>query len=105
MLPAIQFCSYWNIFQWLQNNLIGCPFKKLTGFDCPGCGFQRSLLALLQGDVVKSLQLYPATIPIIITGSFILLNKYFSFKNTGIKKYMYAFTGLIIAGSYLLKIL
>ena len=29
-----------------------CPFKLLTGLDCPGCGFQRALRALLKGDIV-----------------------------------------------------
>lgn len=27
-----------------------CHFKALTGFDCPGCGFQRALHAALHGD-------------------------------------------------------
>lgn len=29
-----------------------CPFKMMTGQDCPGCGATRSLNALLHGDVV-----------------------------------------------------
>lgn len=28
-----------------------CPFKMITGFSCPGCGFQRAVHALLHGDV------------------------------------------------------
>lgn len=27
-----------------------CTFKILTGYDCPGCGFQRALHAALHGD-------------------------------------------------------
>lgn len=27
-----------------------CPVHLLTGFDCPGCGSQRALHALLHGD-------------------------------------------------------
>ena len=27
-----------------------CPIKELTGFDCPGCGSQRMIHALLHGD-------------------------------------------------------
>ena len=27
-----------------------CPIKALTGFDCPGCGSQRMIHALLHGD-------------------------------------------------------
>lgn len=26
-----------------------CPFKLLTGWDCPGCGFQRAAHAVLHG--------------------------------------------------------
>jgi len=32
-----------------------CPFKMLTGFPCPGCGITKSLVALYEGDLFKSL--------------------------------------------------
>ncbi|NTE04878.1 DUF2752 domain-containing protein [Agrobacterium tumefaciens] len=60
------FCSSINIFDWLQNHLLTCPFKALTGIDCPGCGFQRSIIALFQGNFHKSWLLYPPTIPVIL---------------------------------------
>lgn len=28
-----------------------CLFKCLTGYDCPGCGMQRALHAVLNGDI------------------------------------------------------
>ena len=28
-----------------------CPVKFFTGFDCPGCGSQRAIHALLHGDL------------------------------------------------------
>lgn len=31
-----------------------CPFKMMTGHDCPGCGATRALNALLHGDVVTA---------------------------------------------------
>lgn len=31
-----------------------CSFKLLTGYDCPGCGFQRALHALLHGQVADA---------------------------------------------------
>lgn len=33
-----------------------CPFHYTTGLHCPGCGSQRSLHALLHGDVLGALQ-------------------------------------------------
>lgn len=35
--------------------------------ECPGCGMQRALIALLKGDVLLSLQLHPGLIPLILT--------------------------------------
>ena len=32
-----------------------CPFHLLTGLDCPGCGSQRALHALLHGDLSGAL--------------------------------------------------
>lgn len=31
-----------------------CVFKALTGFDCPGCGSQRALHALLNGRIAEA---------------------------------------------------
>lgn len=28
-----------------------CTFRRLTGYDCPGCGSQRAIHALLNGDI------------------------------------------------------
>lgn len=34
-----------------------CPFNKLTGYDCPGCGMTRACIAILHGDFLQSLLL------------------------------------------------
>lgn len=34
--------------------------------QCPGCGMQRSFIALLKGDFKTSLDLYPALMPLLI---------------------------------------
>ena len=31
-----------------------CVFHTLTGYDCPGCGFQRALHALLHGHIAQA---------------------------------------------------
>ncbi|GAA4302296.1 DUF2752 domain-containing protein [Compostibacter hankyongensis] len=32
-----------------------CPFHRLTGLDCPGCGSQRALYQLLHGHILDAL--------------------------------------------------
>lgn len=90
---------------WLENHLLACPFKKLTSLDCPGCGLQRSLVALLKGDVAASLKFYPATLPILILLVFTLIHLKFDFKSGAlIIKGMYIFATAIIIINYIYKV-
>ena len=48
-----------------------CPFKLITGYDCPGCGSQRAVHALLHGDVAQAFHFNPLfviAIPYVIIG-------------------------------------
>ena len=31
-----------------------CAFRQITGYECPGCGFQRAVHALLHGEVAEA---------------------------------------------------
>jgi hypothetical protein len=99
------FCSRLVFINWLQNHLLPCPFKYLTGIDCPGCGFQRSVLALIRGDLHKSLTLYPAAIPLILLSIYLILDKYFKLDNSknAVKKILFMIVGGIILTSYFIK--
>lgn len=48
-----------------------CPFRALTGIDCPGCGMSRALVSLLHGDLAGSLAWHPMLIPTLITVGFL----------------------------------
>lgn len=39
-----------------------CPFRALTGFQCPGCGTTRGLHQLLHGNLVAAFELNPLLI-------------------------------------------
>ncbi|RUT77807.1 DUF2752 domain-containing protein [Ancylomarina longa] len=57
----------WHRFlQWLEQNSLTCTFQKHFGFSCPGCGFQRAIVYLLQGKIWESIQTFPALIPILL---------------------------------------
>ncbi|WP_040299311.1 DUF2752 domain-containing protein [Arcticibacter svalbardensis] len=93
------------MIHWLQNHLLPCPFKYLTGIDCPGCGFQRSVVALLQCNLHESLEIYPATIPILILLITVLLKMQRFFVNRPyIKDVMLVLSTIIITASYLFKL-
>ncbi|AZI25236.1 DUF2752 domain-containing protein [Pedobacter sp. G11] len=100
------FCSLINVIDWLQNHLIPCPFKALTGIDCPGCGFQRSVIALLQGDFSKSWHHYPPTIPLLILFVTAGITYRFPIKNNSfIMMMLIIAVGNFVLISYLVKIL
>ena len=41
--------------------VIKCPFKAMTGFDCPSCGNQRLVHALLHGKFIEAFYCNPFT--------------------------------------------
>jgi uncharacterized protein DUF2752 len=45
-----------------------CTFRNLTGYDCPGCGLTRSVIALLHGDVGGSLRAHPLGAIVFVLG-------------------------------------
>jgi hypothetical protein len=38
---------------------LNCPFRLLTGFNCPGCGTTRGIHRLLHGDISGAFQFNP----------------------------------------------
>jgi hypothetical protein len=98
------FCSQLSFINWLQKHLLPCPFKYITGIDCPGCGFQRAVVQLLQGNLQQSLLLYPGAIPLIILALIYALDKRFNFDpNQYIKTPLTVITGCILLVSYGIK--
>lgn len=54
-----------------------CPFKTLTGLNCPGCGGQRAVHAFLHGEFRKGFLFNPILLPAlaylgVIGGSWLL---------------------------------
>jgi hypothetical protein len=86
--------------------MLPCPFKYVTGIDCPGCGFQRSVLALLQGDLHKSFSLYPPAIPLLIFFAYGIADRFYNLdtKTELIKKTGYMIMGTMIMISYGIKL-
>ena len=62
---------------------IPCPFFLITGFQCPGCGISRMLMALIRLDFVSAFHYNPAvllTSPILL---FFLIRSDIGYIRTG----------------------
>ncbi len=55
------------MIHWLENHLFTCLFKAHLGIECPGCGTQRALIALLKGNLAESVHYHAALIPFLAT--------------------------------------
>jgi len=94
------------LIEWLKDHLLTCPSRYFLHFDCPGCGLQRSIIALVQGDFAESFYLYPATIPLMLMFVIAALHLKFNFhRGAVIIKWMFIFNAIIIIGFYIYKIL
>ena len=50
----------------------GCPFRHVTGVNCPFCGMTRATIALGRGDVRGALAFHPLA-PLVLAGLVALL--------------------------------
>jgi len=95
-----------SIPDWLEKHTLPCFYKKLTGFDCPGCGAQRAFIELIRGNFHKSLMLYPALLPIMLMVGFLVAHLIFNIKNGhNYLKILFIFNVLIITFSYIYKLI
>lgn len=92
-------------FSWIESNLLACPFKSFTGIDCPGCGIQRSIIAIFQGNFFSSIKIYPATIPIFALLGLTAIHLKLDLKNGALLiKSFYIGITIIIIFNYIYKI-
>ena len=106
-LAAVVILSAWQgLVNWLERNMLTCPSRKYLHLECPGCGFQRSVITLFRGDLRASLQLYPATIPLLFLLGFVALHVKFDFRyGAAIIKYLYLGVATIVLLFYIYKVL
>ena len=46
--------------------MIPCPSKTFFGLECLGCGIQRAIILLFEGDFEAAFYMYPALFPLLI---------------------------------------
>ncbi len=89
----------------LSKYMIPCLNKKMFGIDCPGCGAQRALALLLQGEFQQAFKMYPAIYTLITLGIILIIGIFNSSKQLTIfRNILIGINVCIIVISYLIKI-
>ncbi len=63
-----------------EQYMLPCLNKRIFGIDCPGCGIQRSVALLFQGDFVGAFHMYPAIYPLFMLLFILVLSVLFKNK-------------------------
>ncbi|MFD0990824.1 DUF2752 domain-containing protein [Mariniflexile jejuense] len=88
----------------LEDYMLPCLNKKLFGFECMGCGMQRSVSLILHGDFIGAFYMYPAIYTLIPLFVIIGINFLFKFKNSNkIINALAIATVFIIITSFIIK--
>ena len=72
ILPAVMAVFAYLLVATLLGSL--CPFRRMTGFSCPGCGMTRACRALLSGDIRGAFYYHPL-FPLLIPGAIMLIKE------------------------------
>ena len=80
--------------------------KQLFGIECPGCGTQRAIAFLLEGEFYEAFKIFPAIYTLVFFFAFLLLH--FIDRKRNYSKWiatLAVINGLIMIISYLIKML
>jgi hypothetical protein len=95
-----------DVINWFESHQQTCSFRDHFGIDCPGCGLQRSILELLKGNLLESVYLYPALLPMLTMFAYLVLHLAFKFRNGAfILKVMFIVNVCLISLNYLYKLI
>ena len=85
--------------------MLPCLNKKLFGFDCLGCGLQRSVSLIFHGEFIAAFKMYPAIYPLILLFAFIGVKFFIKFEySSKIINVLAIITITTIVISYIIKI-
>ena len=84
--------------------MLPCMNKQLFGVECPGCGTQRAISFLLEGEFFEAFKIFPAIYTLGIFFAFLFLH-FFDKKRNYIRLVIGVaiLNGIVIITSYILK--
>ncbi len=88
----------------MEEFLLPCLNKQIFGMDCYGCGGQRALVLLFNGEFTAAFKMFPAIYPLLGLLGFVLVNLFLKFKyDYTVKIILILFTAGIILINYAIK--
>ena len=88
----------------MEEHMLPCMNKQLFGVECPGCGTQRAIAFLLEGEFWEAFKMFPAIYTLALF--FIVLGLHFLDKSRNYTKsisILAIINGVVIITSYLIK--
>lgn len=92
----------------MEEFMLPCMFKKVTGIDCIGCGIQRSIDFIFKGEFAKAFEIFPAiftTILFFIFVTLFILDKKHNYSKIVISLALVNATILIVSYVYKMRFL
>lgn len=88
----------------MEEFLLPCLNKQVFGLDCYGCGGQRALLMVFNGEFAAAYKMFPAIYPLLFLLIFVLVNLFIKFKyDFFIKISLILITAGVILVNYAIK--
>lgn len=95
---------YYNFNPLSESFLIKCPFKVMTGLDCPGCGSQRAVHEILHGNFRSAVAFNPLFVIALPYAFMGILFEYFSlkYKFPKVRKILFGQTAIYIVAAVII---
>ena len=58
----------------MEEHMLPCMNKQLFGVECPGCGTQRAIAFLLEGEFYEAFKIFPAIYTLALFFAFLFLH-------------------------------
>ena len=88
----------------MEEHMLPCMNKQLFGVECPGCGTQRGIAFLLEGEFYEAFKIFPAIYTLALLFVFLLLHLLDKKRNyTKLVIAIAILNGIVVLVSYVYK--
>ena len=85
--------------------MLPCLNKEIFGLDCLGCGAQRAVLLVFQGEFIAAFKMFPAIYTLLGFLLFLVFNLFVKFKADSHLKFGFiVLNAVVIIAAYIIKL-